>query len=1022
MIYDSKIYEMGIVEAFEKAVDIFSNRIAIRDENGELSYKELSEAVNDKARGLIDLAEWHQNICVAMDLPKDRMAIIMMLAIYKAGGILLPIPIDCPIHRVESIIRQTQAEIMITDKNVFFNIKSVNPTRIQSSVLKQSAEAMINNRNEALAYIMFTSGSTGEPKGIMVNQRSVINIACSCYKRFFGWPDEKTFSDLQDANNESMVIGILADFSFDPSMVQLFIGLFFGNCVVPVPDVIKRSQWKLSGYLSQMKVECVDITPSHLKHILSFYDNNRADMYFPRCVVSVGEPLTIEFMKWLKEFNVTERVVNAYGPTEVCVYCNAKEYKVSECEELREITVGKALEGYEVYVLDKEGKEVEPGKIGEICVASPYLSCGYIGKDELTKKSFVKFPSISSYMIYRTNDLGYKDANGEIVCKGRADDQVKIAGHRIETGEIEEIIKAHTDVKNIKVLVSQEQEEKKLITFYAGKKQTDKYFVELLKEYLPAAMMPKTYINIEQFPLNQNGKVDRKKLLELHGKIKSVNEDNSVEHIVSEILGLQDITLEDNFFEKGATSLDMFLFNTKIYNLYGVLMDNEKLLACETIGDIKNLINKLMLEKSVGIDLNSKASVLCNEFICQVIRSELRVEKTQSTKETLPPNNVIFKLQFTKFLDEGIVEKALKILTKRHRILRSCYVYHDEKVYLESFEQNHIDFKYFDSEQEFELLHEIRNFKYNEAPLFQVLLIDKDNAVQDLYFNFHHGIADQISVEIFINEFLRLCKGYELPENKIDYFEYYDRYIKYDKEKTRDFWRGYLQQRSKSVGFKGSGINRRMKVTGYEKYDTCKVVIGEADFAKINLQLHKFKLNSFSFFSLVLAYTLYKESGQNDLIIGSVLHGRSNHILGASNVIGMLAQLLPVRFVFDATASVPDMLVNAKRNIEEVLEHQNIGLYDIYLMQTFEERIKGEYFKIIINYNEGLRIDKDVLEGNLECEELGANIGYVPLYFYICKEEAAYRITVKYATSIYGAEDIDVIMRSLMKNINLFVQ
>lgn len=1022
MIINTEICEMGIIDVFERAVSLFSDRVALRDEKGELSYKELAKEVKSKALGLKNLLEWHEDICVAMDLPKSRAAIITLLAIYKAGGILVPIPIDCPIYRVKSIIRQTQAELIITEKDVLYNIKSINPELIQTTTLEYVMESRTNSRSESLAYIMFTSGSTGEPKGIMVNQKSVINIAYACYKRFFGWTKETCIYDLQNNVAESMTIAILADFSFDPSIVQLFMGLFFGNCVVPVPDGIKRSQWQLSSYLSQMQVDCMDITPSHLKHILSFYDNGPKDLFLPKFIVSVGEPLTIELLKWLKKFDTTDLVINAYGPTEICVYCTAKSYKVSACEKLTSVTLGKALDGYEIYILDADGKEVNVGETGEICVASPFISLGYIGKDELTKKSFVRLPLISRYMIYRTNDLGFKDDDGEILCRGRADDQIKIAGHRIEIGEIEEVIKAHTSIKNIKVLVSQSQvEEKKLITFYTGQKQVDKYFVNLLKEYLPTAMIPKTYIYIDEIPLNANGKIDRKKLLEFHENTYVINNDNSVENIIAEILNLQEVSLEDNFFEKGATSLDMFLFNTKIYNLYGVLMDNEKLLNCRTIGDIKELVNCLMLDNSNHVELKGKASVLCSEFICQIIRSETKFKKMQNNDEVLPPYNIIFKIKLSELLDGDRIKRALKILINRHRILRSCFVCRDEKVYLESVEENKIDFNHFSSDDTFVLVHEIRHFKYNETPLFQVLLIDKDDLTQELILNFHHGIADQISVEIFINELFRVYNGYELPQSKIDYFEYIKMFKSYDNEITKDFWRKYLEQRNKSVGFKGSGENKRMKVNNYEKYGVCKFAIDGDDYDNMNLLLKKYKLNAFTLFSLSLAYLLYKESGQNDLVIGTVLHGRSNHILGASYVIGMLAQMLPIRFIFDEEESFHDMIINAKRNIEGVLKHQDIELCDIYLMQSFEERLKGEYFKIIVNYNEGVRLDNNLFEGEIQSEELGENIGQIPLYLYICKKAGVYSMTIKYALSIYHSNDVEDISQRYIENMRLFM-
>lgn len=1008
--------DLDIINVFENAVKSYPNRIALRDEYGEVSYSELSDIVDKKAYFLKKLSIWHQDIYVAIDLPKSRMAVIMLLAVYKAEGVIIPLPVECPYDRVNNILSQTKAEIVITDKDIDYNVFCLNPYKMKET-FGDIAAVQHSPRSNSFAYIMFTSGSTGEPKGIMIRQKSIVNEVTACYKRFFGLDENTKSLEIQ----RPLVIAILADFSFDPSIVQLFMGLFYGNCIVPVPDDVKKSQWKLSEFLSRMRVDCLDITPSHLRQILSFYDNKKEELYLPQNIISVGEPLTVELMKWIAEFNKTEYVINAYGPTEVCVYCTAKRFKLDEFNIANDIPIGRPLDGYEVYILDEKGDKVENGRIGEICVASPYISDGYIGKEKLTKKAFVFLPGISEHRIYRTNDLGVLGRNGDFYCKGRQDDQIKILGNRIEIGEVENTIKRYVDVQQIKVMVVKDSlVEKKMIAFYSGDKKSKAEFINKLKQFLPNAMIPTVFINIRQFPLNNNGKIDRKKLLETYNINENITKDSSIRSIIGNILRIPDISYDDNIFDLGATSLDIFVFSTEIYNKYGVMIDNNKLRECRNIREITKEVTKL--SKNVLIkEIKGNELELCNDFVKKIIRNESKNRKLNKTKSRWPEYNVIFKVKFAEKLSDAKIKESMKELAERHRILRSRFVIRNHDIYLESTDDCNIDFMHISSDEDYSLVDIIRHFQYDQVPLYQIIMIDKKDNTQEIIFNFHHSIVDRISMEIYINELLILYNGLNLPSNKIDYFEYKKQCKSYGYAEIKAFWTQYLKDRHKAVCFNGSGGNKRCKVTIQETYNSIRIILKDSFYDAINRLIKKYKMNAFSFFALCMAYSLYKETGENDILFGGIFHGRSYHIPGSANVIGMLAKLLPIRCTFCESNSLSQMLVDIKQNVESVIDNQNVELSDFYYVQSFEDRLKGALFKIIINYSGNFRINKEFLVKKIEYEEISENFGSIPLYLYISKEQNCFTLDFKYATSIFTEKDIQSIQKKYIDNISDFL-
>ena len=1032
-------YDIEISDVFKTAVDKYGNNQVISDDLGSITYKELYKMSLSLASRLVRLHSWKDQVIVAVDLPKDRNLFILLLAIYQAGGVFLPISRTSPKHRLISMIEEGKADIFISDSNDRFEIVEFNIQKIpiqpliDNLIMEKPLVKTSIGKKDNLAYIMFTSGSTGKPKGIMVTHSSVIHMAQACYSRFFNLPEDVNIETLRKMTKEYIRIGILCDLSFDPSVVQLYMALFFGHCIVPVPDEIKRSQWELSQYWKRQKVEMCDITPTHLNQVLSYYEKDTEGLFLPKNIVSVGEPFSLEFLK--KIFNIkdiqVQNVINAYGPTEVTVYCNVKVYNRNQLDKVKHISVGKPLVDYRINILDETGKPVPQGKTGEIYVTSKFLSLGYVSRKDLTEQSFLPDINGSPYMMYKTNDCGRFDENNELICMGRNDDQIKIRGHRIELGEIENVLIRNEFFKEVHVLSKKNNENiDQIIVFYKENKIDEDSIREEMKEFLPEYMMPKHYIQVEEFIRNNNGKLDKRHLLE---KVKfndittNVENDNQILNICRNILQNENLLMEDSFFKQGATSLDVFILNSNVYNQWGIVLDNSRIYKCKTIKEIDDLIQEsvnISKSNSLGKDnyLPKEEMVQATEFQRKILRSEKRVRK--SNKIDKPLFNVVYRVSHTNYIDGRQLKYAMGKMVERHRILRSYFFTQYETVYIKSQSKGVVDFFYIKVEnlREVDFSSYNKNFLANSLPLFSIILFEDKRKNQEMLFSFHHGIFDYLSLNVFLNEIFRLYYDISLQHNVYDFFEYRKDIEKFNKKELKEFWTEYLKDRIKPVSFLGSGENTRMRLNKDETFSIIKRGLNDYETSALRNICKILEISVFNFMSTVLAQILYDDTKQKDLLIATIQHGRMRKFPQASNCIGLFGELLPLRFQFKDDMTIEGILKNQQNILNQTLKNQGLGMNELYLMQDFDERIKGEFFKVAINYQTDYRCELPEDKGSVYAKEIGEFPELIPMHIRVIEHKDDMTINFISADSIYIDRDIERIAKLYLNSTRTWIR
>lgn len=589
-------------ELFEEQAAKTPDSAAVVYKNHTITYKELNEKANSVARVLRNMGVKSDTVA-ALITERSIEMIIGILSILKAGGAYLPIDPQYPGERVNYILKDSNAKLIITNtdiKDIYFKGNVID---LRDNAVYGYEKANLENINlaEDLAYIIYTSGSTGKPKGVMIENRSVINLSVNLYNKIYQQYKSK------------LNVALLSPYVFDASVKQIFPSLLFGQTLVVIPEEERLNGEKLVNYYIEHCIDISDGTPAHLSIIQDMLLDKNIKFPTKQFVIG-GEELSIDLVR--NFFNLYEnknlKITNVYGPTECSDVSTMYEIDNAKLEKLSKIPIGKNLENVQIYILDKHLNPLPFNVPGEIYISGDGLSRGYLNQHELTEDRFIANPFIDGAKMYRTGDLGKRLINGDIEYLGRIDHQVKIRGFRIELGEIEKQILTYADIKETAVVCGENSEGNKYIAaFLIAKGSLNLIDLrEYLSKSLPNYMIPTYIMEIDKMPVTHNGKLDKNKLIE---KIKNEqvqyaaprnNIEKELVKIWENVLGISRIGIYDDFFELGGDSIKAIKILSKANNLK-IPVSVKAILEYRTIARIMNncYINN-------RIDINSE-SVEC---------------------------------------------------------------------------------------------------------------------------------------------------------------------------------------------------------------------------------------------------------------------------------------------------------------------------------------------------------------------------------------------------------------------------
>ncbi|NLD48503.1 MAG: non-ribosomal peptide synthase/polyketide synthase, partial [Clostridiaceae bacterium] len=1011
-----------ISRLFEKTVEINPDNIAVFYEGQELTYDELNRKANALAHKLIESGV-REDKTVAMLTERSVDMIVGIMAVLKAGGAYLPIDTLYPEHRIEYMLSDSGADILLIQKHLEGKVSFSGETVFIDGSYEQYSQLNpeVTISPDSMAYVIYTSGTTGKPKGVMVENKGLCNLVAGLEAKIYRRYSEK------------LKIALVAPYVFDASVKQIFPALLSGHTLCIVPEEARADGEKLLCYYSDNQIDVSDGTPGHLNMLVNMLEES-TDTIGVRHFVIGGEDLHKALVAQLFNKVADERllVTNVYGPTECTDVTTLYTVDRENIGKLDVIPIGTPIQNTSIYVLDKGKNPVPCGVAGELYIGGYGVARGYINKPDMTSERFIPNPfgDDKSPVIYRTGDLVriLEDGNAEYL--GRADNQVKIRGYRIELGEIESSLLLVDGISEAAVVaVSDKTLDKKICAYIVSDGTLEPAEIKkVLAETLPSYMLPQYIVEIDKVPLTPNGKVDRKALPMPETGILTGEEyvapENETEEKLSliwkEVLGIEAPGVLDNFFELGGHSLKATLMVSRIYRELNVKIPLREVFNNPTI---RGLAQKIDLK-----DRNIFASVT-----------------PAGKKDYYPLSPAQHRLYIVNQLDggtsynmpsimylEGELElerfnAAFREMIKRHEAFRTSFITVEGQPVQKIHDEVEFSIEYFECDEikAREITDSfLKPFDFEKAPLLRAGVIKLHDKRHILMLDMHHIISDGASMSIFVKEFMSIYQGESLMPLKVQYKDYsvWQRELLDSGEllKQEEYWLSTMSGEIPVLQIPED--YKRPPIQSFEG-DVISAFIGE-ELVKNIRELGR-ETGTTLYMTLLAAYNvlLSKYTGQEDIIVGSPIAGRNHADL--ENIIGMFVNTLGMRNYPSGTKSFKEFLKEVRDNSLKAYENQDYQFEELVdKLELKRDLSRNPLFDtVFMLVNEDTGEDKDF--GGLEIipYEHEMNISKFDMTLSAFEGEDGIGLSMEYCTKLYKKETIkrmlghfENILKSIVKN------
>lgn len=656
-----------VLDAFQRQVDQVPDNIAVSVPNRQLSYAELDQAANQMANYL-SKSKLPQGSRVAVCMPRSMDLMITILGILKAGCCYVPINPELPIKRKKTLFNQGSFSLIIYDENdldeLESNIRIIDWQQFKTKLAHLSItpdDRLPKIEGSHLAYMIFTSGTTGQPKLVKLSHKGLLASFLRYHEEY---QLHEGYCHLQMANS-----------AFDVFTGDWARALGSGGELFICPKSIYMDPIELYNWIKTKNVKCAEFVPAVIRPLLTYLHSSRQSLeMFKILIVASDNWYGADYNKLKPLMEKDAKVINSYGLTEATIDSTYYVCKETSIEPSAPIPIGRPFKGVRISIRDNYHNLVPHGHIGEIYIGGDGLAVGY-DDDQLTKAKFIHLNS--GERLYKTGDLGFFDKNNQIQLVGRIDHQIKLNGNRVELGEIESILCSFGHVDEGKVIVHQNEDaEKRLIAFYSGDaKEAD--LMEFLRSHLPSYMMPQRSIKLDSLPLSANGKIESSVLSQLslqcepHGTTRPPQnkQERVLLKLLQSLLGNSTLSLSDNVFHFGLSSIKVMEVVSQAFQS-GLGVSARDIFEGRTIEDISKLSRLLepgLNEESLSPKLARK--VLAYNPIQQWLFKYYRKNIWQ---------NIVIDIK-TPF-DPISLEKSLNTVVQRHPIISSALTEHSFEI------------------------------------------------------------------------------------------------------------------------------------------------------------------------------------------------------------------------------------------------------------------------------------------------------------------------------------------------------
>jgi mycobactin peptide synthetase MbtE len=994
------------------------SKIAIDNGESSFSYNELFSTSNKIAEFL-----WKEGLgketLIGLQLNNYTHLIASIIGTVNARCVFVPMDGSLPIKRLKTIIKDINLKYIITFKGNNIFDKNDNIPGIRYIYYEDIISGLPVDSNEQFVYpefdpedsiyIYFTSGSTGNPKGIIGKNKSLL--------QFLQWETET-----YNIDNEVRSSQFVSPY-FDAFLRDIFISLLKGGtlCIPPQEDDFYTPE-KLTKWIDEKKISLIHCVPSLFRVInndLIGSGNYRNLKY----VFLSGERIyPKELSNWYKLFENSKQLVNLYGTTETTMIRTFYNIMPEDVNKDK-IPIGKPINDTGLLISKKGFEPCNKLIPGNLYIISDYITKGYLNNPELTCEKFLKINqgTTDESMAYLTGDLARELADGRIELLGREDRQIKLRGVRIELDEIEVILNKCEDVETGVITTDKDEFGNELILAFLKKAAVHCPSQDIrnkVKEYLdsnlPTYMLPSDIIEVDEFPLLNNGKINYKKLIEnrITRTIEEPKNDMEAQLLLmwKEIIGNIPISTDDSFHSLGGNSIKIMRLIGNIYKQFNVRVS------------LLEIFNNLTIKKQAELIANAKKDkafdILKSEIMpfYNLSAAQERVFYSYQLNKNSTSYNLPMAWEMTGERDKDKLMYAFERLIERHESLRTEFAVENGKML--QIIKDQVDFTIENinvSEDQVDnaIIEFIRPFDLNRAPLFRCGIIQADNGKNIIVIDLHHIICDGISQNILFSDFIKLYNHDQLIPLEIQYKDYAEWEYKFklsdDYISLREYWLKIFEDDVPELKLPTSNIN--INPLSFEG-GKVSFQIQKADLMPVIDYLKDEDIATFSGLYTIYLLFISQITGQEDVVIGIANSGRVQASL--ESVVGMFVKTLPIRYKIDYKNNFKELVKDVHKNLVEANSKCIYDLADIMneLNKRKSNPIKSLFQVMFVfqNFDRGNQATNDFSIYPFE----NASSKY-PITLFVAEDTNAVHFRLEYQVSYFQKADIERLIGDFRK-------
>ncbi|WP_334190496.1 amino acid adenylation domain-containing protein, partial [Noviherbaspirillum sp.] len=922
-----------IHELFEAHAAATPDAIAVVHGQRSITYGEINANANRLARYLQQQGI-SPGMPVALLLDRSIALITAEIAVVKCGAVFVTLDLGAPVARQMFIIEDCQASMVVTDSRV--SLPVLDPVKrldldIVDLGIRDAGNLAVTISSETAAHITYTSGSTGQPKGVIVPHRAIGRVSINNGYASF---------------NSSHRFAYSSNPAWDANTLEVWVPLLNGAsiAVIDQSDVLDPQRFRDS--LRARAVNVLWISVGLFNQYADFLTDVLPKLNY---LMVGGDALDPRVIATAMRNGRPKHLINGYGPTETAVFAITHEV-VSVADDEKSIPIGRPISNTQIYILDSLGYPTPVGVTGEIHIGGAGVALGYVNQAELTAERFIPdpFTDTTGALMYKTGDLGRYRDDGVIEFRGRNDFQVKVRGFRIELGEIEARLSTYPMIRESVVLVREDSPgDKRLVAYYtytATEDTPEPSFEALrahLQETLPEYMLPAAFVRLDTFPLNANNKLDRKALPEPGIQAFSLDENDlprdeietAIARIWCAVLKVERVGRSDDFFDLGGHSLLAVRTASRVRNVLGVETSVTDLFLRPTLEAFANSVKAAARSSLPPIQLVARDQPLVLSFAQQRLWFLAQLDGVSEAY------HISLAFQMTGSLDVGALRKALNCIVARHEALRTTFTLFEgrpvQQILSEdsSFPLQEHDLRdHPDREEELErILEETANapFNLNDGPVIRGCLLQTTDDQHVMMVTMHHIVSDGWSLGVLTTEFCTLYRAFvqgqpdPLPALAIQYADYaawQRRWVDGNVlERQADYWRRTLAEAPVLLE-----LPTDRPRPAQQSYAGGTVPL-ELD-AQLTASLKELgqRHGTTLFMTLLAAWAvvLARLSGQTDLVVGTPTANRLRAEI--EPLIGFFVNTLAIRLDLSGNPTLEQLLLRVKSQALAAQENQDL--------------------------------------------------------------------------------------------------